>query len=219
MSVERKKTFCHHCDRETNQGIIFKETEFDTQEVFFESLKGESRWVVEQREWEITRCLGCEYLNLDIETIHVGNKNTSSQQTPKNPSRKVPTWIFGLERKYIEILAEVYSAFNRGLFRLALMGSRTVIDMFLVEKVGDTGSFASKLASLEKQGLISSSQKKLLDAAVDAGNASSHRGYCPSEDTLHSITDIIEHLLNATILETKIEEISSATPPRRPKST
>jgi hypothetical protein len=94
------------------------------------------------------------------------------------------------------------------------MGVRTVIDMYLVEKIGDTGSFASKLTSLEKQGLISSAQKKLLAAAIEAGNASSHRGYSPSEETIHSITDILEYLLNASILETKIEKISSATPPR-----
>ncbi|PLY10036.1 MAG: hypothetical protein C0626_07090 [Arcobacter sp.] len=218
MKDERKKAFCHHCDGDTNQEIVFKETEFDTQEVFFESLKGEPRWVVEQREWEITKCLGCDYLNLDIETIHVGNKNTGTQKIPGGSIRKVPSWIFGLDRKYIEILAEVYSAFNRGLFRLTLMGFRTVIDMYLVEKVGDKGSFVSKLKALEQQGLISSTQKKLLDVAVDAGNASSHRGYSPSEQTLQSIADIIEHLLNATILEKRIEEISSATPPR-PKST
>lgn len=214
----KKKAYCHHCGGKTNQEILFKETEFDTREVFFESLKGESRWVVEQREWEITKCLGCDFLNLDIETIHVGNKNTTSQRIPGNPRRQVPSWIFGLDRKYIEILGEAYSAFNNGSFRLTLMGFRAVIDIFMVDKVGDTGSFSSKLALLEQEGEISSSQKQLLDTAIDAGNASSHRGYCPSEETLHSIASIIEHLLNTTILVTKIKEISSATPPR-PKRT
>ncbi|QBZ83126.1 hypothetical protein GHNINEIG_01167 [Hydrogenovibrio crunogenus] len=210
----KKKAYCHKCRQDTNQTLLFAETEYDTREVFFEKLQGESRWVVEQRLWNLSKCLGCEMLNLEIETIHIGNSNTSKKQMPGKSRRVVPSWIFSLERPYIELLAEVYTAFNNGSFRLALMGVRAIFDIFMQEKVGDIGGFKKKLLELKKLHLINSTQVDLLDAAIDAGSATAHRGYNPSEEVMHSVMDIVEHLLKSISLENKLIEITSSTPKR-----
>jgi hypothetical protein len=209
------KIYCYKCNQKTRQKLLFNKTEADVQEVFFESLKGESRWVIEQREWSIFQCLGCEFLNLEVVTSHAGIDKKWIKHFPGKADRQVPTWIFSLDKKYIYLLSEIYATFNAKSYTLCLMGARTVIDMFIIDKIGDVGTFKDKMHKLEEQKFISVVERECLDATIDAGNASAHRGYMPSEEVLHSIIDIIEHLMKTLILPTKKDKIKNSTPTRK----
>jgi len=56
------------------------------------------------------------------------------------------------------------------------MGARTLVDMAISDKVGDVGTFDHKLQALEDGGFISKLNRGVLDAALDAGNATAKPG-------------------------------------------
>jgi hypothetical protein len=95
------------------------------------------------------------------------------------------------------------------------MGVRAILDMVLVDKVGDAGTFANKLKKLEEQGFVSRKNSEVLDAALDAGSAAAHRGYIPKTTVLYAVMDIVENLLQALyVLDTGVLEIKKSTPAR-----
>jgi len=114
---------------------------------------------------------------------------------------------------------EIYSALHANSRRLALMGARTVVDMLLMDKVGDLGTFSEKLAQLEGHGFVGRKNREFLGAALDAGNAAAHRGYQPKKEHLDHVMDIVENLLQAVyILEEAADELKKSTPARKYKA-
>ncbi|MDX9684331.1 DUF4145 domain-containing protein [Pseudomonas protegens] len=96
-------------------------------------------------------------------------------------------------------------------------GARTVIDLYLTEAVGNTGSFEHRLGLLVSSGQLASDDKATLKAALDAGNAAAHRGHTPNEDDLNSVMDIVEHLLHRFVLKQSAASLQKNTPPRPTK--
>jgi hypothetical protein len=98
------------------------------------------------------------------------------------------------------------------------MGTRTALDMLLLDKIGDVGSFPQKLEQMEKAGHLGRQNREYLAAALDAGNAAAHRGFQPEEQLLMHVMDILENLLQAVyVLASAAKELKKATPPRRLK--
>jgi hypothetical protein len=113
------------------------------------------------------------------------------------------------------LLDEIYIALHADSRRLALMGARAVLDIVLLDKVGDVGTFAKKLEQLEEQGLVARRNREFLATAIDAGSAAAHRGFRPNEETLAHVMDIVENLLEAVyVLEKSAEALRKATPQR-----
>jgi hypothetical protein len=114
------------------------------------------------------------------------------------------------------LLREVYNALHSGGLCLAVMGARTLVDMVIIEKVGDAGTFEAKLAELERQGFIGAKNREILAAALDAGNATAHRGHKFASKEVHQVMDIVENLLQAIyVLERAAQKLKTATPPRK----
>lgn len=218
MESETIKRYCSNCQTETQQSIILKEIEISPAEVISRNENGdenESAWVIQGNTWIIAKCRGCEKLNMSIETKYVGGEEPIRKVLfPQISLRKIPTWTFQLPIKYVQVLSEVYTAINERIYRLALMGSRLLIETFIHEKVGDIGTFKQKLSSLETEGYISKKQKDILGSALDAGNAASHRGFNPDEKTINNVMDIVENLIQSEILERKATDIKIKTPKR-----
>jgi len=113
-------------------------------------------------------------------------------------------------------LDEIYAALDADSRRLALMGARTVVDMVLTDKVGDAGSFAQRLTALERQGFIGKKNREILESALEAGHAATHRAYNPSPKVLLGVMDIVENVLQAVyVLEETAKELDKATPKRK----
>jgi hypothetical protein len=115
-----------------------------------------------------------------------------------------------------ELLSEIYTALHLNSRRLALMGVRTIIDMFVLDKIGDVGTFQQKLQTLVDGGYLGSQQKDILNVALEAGNAAAHRGYKPSSEVLSHVIDVVESLLQSYALE-KVSDSVKAKIPSRPR--
>ncbi len=87
--------------------------------------------------------------------------------------------------------------------------------MFIIEKIGDQGTFQQKLNVLVKKGIITRSKANTLKAAIDAGNAAAHRGYKPDQKILFKIADIVDNLLHSEIVDRNVDIINGSTPKRR----
>jgi len=146
--------------------------------------------------YEILQCRGCRAVCLR-ETFNDATGEEEVSYYPPAISRRLPAWRWDLPSDMREMLEEIYRALHNNSSRLALMGSRTLVDMLMLKQVGDVGSFQRKLSALEKQGLIAPDHSEVLSAALDAGNAAAHRGFKPARDDLNAVIDIVENLLMA----------------------
>jgi hypothetical protein len=114
-----------------------------------------------------------------------------------------------------ELLNEIYVALHSDSRRLALMGTRTLVDMLMLEEVRDVGTFDAKLKALLDKGVISDRNREVLSAALDAGSAAAHRGYKPGREEIEAVLDIVENVLQATHhLSQVADELRKKIPPR-----
>ena len=64
---------------------------------------------------------------------------------PAHDIRATPKWIDSLPAPMAGLLRETLRAFAEDHLWLVAMGTRTLIDMFAVDRIGDRGGFAAKL--------------------------------------------------------------------------
>jgi hypothetical protein len=119
---------------------------------------------------------------------------------PPLPFRVRPKWYHELPEFYQHILDEVYQALDNSLFFLASTGTRTALDLLIVEKIGDIGSFKAKLGQLCSTGMIDSAEQDMLLAVIDAGNASAHRSYKPDDEAMNHMMEILEEIFYKMIV-------------------
>ena len=94
------------------------------------------------------------------------------------------------------------------------------MDMTILDKVGDVGTFGQKLQTLESEGYIGRRNREVLSAALDAGNAAAHRGHEHNVEEVNHVIDIVENLLQAVyVLEHTAATLKKATPPREKAGT
>ena len=141
---------------------------------------------------------------------------------PAAVSRRKPDWFSGsLRREHKEIVSllnEIYAAVHEDLRVLAAMGIRTLIDLVITDKVGDIGSFPTKLFAVEKEEFISPKNREFLEVTIDAGSASAHRGFKPSQEDLKLLLDITENLIASIyVLPGQVKALSTKVPPRSQK--
>jgi hypothetical protein len=201
--------FCNACGQETRHRCLREETKV-------------GRDVIDEGQdicldWSIThsmlQCCGCDEVSLKrVDRDFFDGANVS--YFPPRVSRAKPRWFEALPIRYTDLLTEIYSALHADSRSLAMMGLRTIIDIFAVEKIGDAGSFSRKLESLKNAGHISERQRDYLDAALEAGNAAAHRGHRPSPQEVSAVADIVEHLLQSEILPAMAESLRKTIPKR-----
>ena len=99
------------------------------------------------------------------------------------------------------------------------MGARTLVDMMILEKIGDVGGFKEKLGELEKEGFISSRSREMLYAALEVGNAAVHRGHAATKSEVQDVMDIVESMLQAVyVFPELVKNLKKTTPARPPRS-
>jgi hypothetical protein len=222
VKAKRKdnRIFCYNCKGETRQNFLFEKGELIApQEIVFFDEKGKRKgnaWTIDGRIWRVSQCQGCERINLNVYMRHSPfEHDVLIHHFPPKDFRPFPMWVTHLSKDFTELFAEIYISLNLGNFRLPLMGARTVLDMFIVEKIGDMGSFKIKLQKLVDEKYISSSARDLLEVALEYGNATIHRGYVPKKEEINSVLDIIENLLRAETLIDETEELKESMPKRK----
>jgi Domain of unknown function (DUF4145) len=172
--------------------VLFTHTNSDTAEA--ESY-GKISW---KDTYEMLGCCGCESVTLRHTHDFSEEPEPDVRYYPPSVSRPKPPWRLKLKNYRLRFLVdEVYSALDNDSRRLATMGARAVLDMVLVDKVGDLGGFSDKLKKLESDGFVGKHGREILSAALDSGNAAAHRGHQPSKEQINQIMDIIENVLQA----------------------
>ena len=133
---------------------------------------------------------------------------------PSPDVRKRPPWIDSLPPPIAELFGETLRAFAEDHLWLVAMGSRTLIDMFALDRVGDVGGFAAKLEHLEAKGYLSRRDVVLIRAAIQVGHEATHRALRPSAQDCHAVLDIVEHLLQRIALDsTALDHLSNRSKP------
>jgi hypothetical protein len=203
------KAPCRHCVRETKHLVIGTRKTSDRADV---DGVGPISW---EDKYEMLECAGCETVSLrqthwssedpELEVVHY----------PPAVSRPIPRWRYKAPYSISDLIGEVYAALHNDSRSLALMGARTILDLILVDKVGDVGRFSAKLKKLEEQGFVARQSRTILEAALDAGSAAAHRGYKPTPRQLNQVMDIVENVLQSVyVLEKAAEALRKTTPPR-----
>lgn len=138
------------------------------------------------------------------------------------PATKPKTTVFDgelvqmLPSGYRQVLEELEVAIPNKLLCLAVMGLRTVLDMFACELLGgDNGTFQRKMSLLKEKNLLNDRQIRILDAALEVGNAAAHRAHVPTEEESRQVLLIVEHLLREHyLLAPNAQKLKASTPPR-----
>jgi hypothetical protein len=133
---------------------------------------------------------------------------------PPPISRQIPNWHYELPNDIRDLLEECYTALQSGSKRLAIMGARSVVDVFMITTLGDIGGFKQKLDELVKQGYLSKQNRDTLEVALEAGHAVVHRGHVPKDDDVTLVFDIVENMLQTLVLKKKSEQLKDRTPKR-----
>jgi len=123
-------------------------------------------------------------------------------------------WSFDLPKDDLLLFFEVISAYEKGLFILALSGIRTLIDRYLVKKVGDIGGFERKLKKMLEDKHISKTQYEILNTIIEGGNASNHRGFRPEEEMVKTFLDVVEDIITLDYKTKQFNEFKEQIPKR-----
>jgi hypothetical protein len=195
----------------------------------------------------ILECRGCGYVfmetaatntedydqDYDVDGSTITTLNETLRYWPTLSKRQLPDWMKnGIEAKNAAALyhsmRELYGALDNDLNRLAAIGMRMSFDI-ATELLGiDPGlTFKEKLNELVSKGLIGIVDKDRLEVLVDAGSASAHRGWYPKTEDSRSMMDILEHFMEAALVEpfrrkaldAKAAKVKTGVPQRESRTT
>ena len=210
MSGEKtqQKAHCNACGRITKHNIVYRKEQTEVEEIDDHYAM---HWCT---TYSLLECCGCEELSLARRLVCNEADEDSTEYYPPRVARKRPTWFYKLPAEYVEFLNEIYTALHADSRRLAMMGARSIIDCFISRKIGDQGSFPAGITGLVREGYISQRNAKVIEAAIEMGHASAHRGHKPSSDEINTVIDIVENLLQHEVLSESAESLKKTTPKR-----
>lgn len=214
------RSLCNLCGRETDHDVLTEETVAD------EGPNGEARGTNRY----VLRCRGCHDFSLRTDQwFHDGVPSEDTETTitatsfqPPRLWRRPPDWLNDLQSSDVDLhglLEEVYSAANDSQVRLLSMGTRAALDHLMnVVLGGDYGSFEGKLALMVSGGHLTADQKESLEIVIDAGSASTHRGYKPARQLIQAMLMTMEGLVqNHYITGPMLKTAKANIPPRPPR--
>jgi hypothetical protein len=211
------RSFCNACGRETDHDIVWKDSS---------SVVDPNGDVVETR-YSAVRCRGCAECAIREEQWysevphHPGEEElTEVTYRPARLWRRVPDWLPSLQDFDPDLkglLDEVYSATNDGQVRLLSMGVRSALDHVMIRILGgDVGSFEAKLDQMMERGHLTQKQRENLSIVIDAGSASTHRGFKPSRVLLDEMLTVMESIIRDHYVTGPMLETAKAMIPPRP---
>lgn len=216
---DEEKIFCNKCSGDTFHRFL--------KEYSVEEHGGpDEPWSAEDA-FQIWQCCGCKTIKFRQRTWFSEWQNPGDppgykdRYFPPDEFRKKPDWFSSLREEMQELSHEVYVALQNDQRTLAAIGIRTLLDVVMVEKIGDIGGFEKSLGEMEKSGHITVDELDLLKVLANVGNAAAHRGFRPEKSQLIVLMDIIEGILHKSYivpqLKLQAEDIDKTVPPRKRK--
>lgn len=146
------------------------------------------------------------------------SKSESDSLTRESRSVTVAAtaWHRRLPPKLRHAYVEILKARENDLRWLAAIGLRGIVEIVAITALGsDVPTFKKKLELLHDSRYISDSDLRTLEAVIEVGNASAHRGHKPSSDDFEALLEIVEQLLRRLfILETAAARAKGKVPAR-----
>lgn len=210
----RVKSHCNKCLGETNHFVI-AERKHCGSEVIDQYYQHSIDW---STTFTMLECCGCENVTLKRVFYFSESDDDEIEYFPPQVSRQLPRWHDELPDEWSGLIKEIYRALHADSRRLALMGARALVDLYMNEQLGDIGGFEQKIKKLESDGLISKPNKELLEVALEAGHAAAHRGHKAQAKEVNQVIDIVENLLNSYTLKDVAKNLKEKTPARRKNS-
>ena len=212
VTGDTQRVHCNQCRGLTWHKLLKLAEDRGSEEI---ETVGPVSWVT---TFAMLQCRGCCEVVLRRSYWFSENDEEEVRYFPPVVSRHPPEWRFKLPHNLRLLLEEVYTALDADNRRLPMMGARALVDMVMVEKIGDVGSFKAKLMKLESEGFVSSKNRYVLEAALDAGSAAAHRGHAAKTPEVLAVMDIVENLLQAVyVLREAAQKLQKSTPPRPPR--
>lgn len=177
---------------------------------------------------KVLSCRGCRDVSVKwefsiTELPEVGEGSPSHiDYAPPRLWRRPPNWLGEIEQHDPDLkglLDEVYSAVHDKQIRLLSMGVRSVVDRVMTLTLGeDAGGFRYGLSAMVREGHLTRRQADNLEIVIDAGSASTHRGFRPPRELVEEMVIVMEslvreHFITAPMLRTAKLRI----PPRPPR--
>lgn len=115
------------------------------------------------------------------------------------------------------LIDEIYKAINNNMPTLSAMGIRSLIDHIAARLTnsGDAG-YSKHIEKFLSAGYISPIQKDILNAALEVGHSAVHRGHIPSLDEVTNALDIVESIIEMTLINKEKADGLLQTIPHRP---
>lgn len=209
------KAHCNQCQSATNHDILHSE-ETSWQEEF----EGGKYSIGGLDRYETLKCRGCESIRLRHTSYFSEDDEPTITYFPPAVSRREPEWLKDIPDSESgevvhDLLKEIYSALQNGSVRLAAIGSRSLLEHMMVEKVGDQGSFGKNVSTFKSAGHISEQHAGYLLTAIEAGHASTHRAWRPTTSQMNLLLDIIESVVAAVyVLNERTAALKENIPPK-----
>jgi hypothetical protein len=210
---------CNKCGHSTNHDIIGAEKQEDS-----EDEESGINWC---DLYEMLKCRGCDSVTM---RHTFGYEHTDVVYYPPAIPRRAPEWtndilsrLFAANRSIPAsvgaLMREIYTAVQNDSRRLAAMGIRAALEQVMVDKVGNQGSFKANVDALQRAGYLSIRQAFDLNSILDAGHATIHRGWEPTNDDITTLLDITESIIESVYLhENRVRALDKNVPKRRPSS-
>ena len=209
-----ERLHCNRCHHQTKHCMLFSKSYSVNGEV---EDYGPVSWLI---RYDLFECLGCEDVTLRVrEQFSETPEQENEGYYPPRISRTIPQWAGrgDLPNEIRMLLLEVYKALQTDSPALALMGARAIIDLTMTHKVG-SGDFKQNLRAFEAGGYLSGKNREVLEVALEAGHAASHRAYSAPSGVVATVMDIVENLLQAVFVLAKMaQDMKQQIPRRTPK--
>lgn len=213
------QAYCNACGGLRNHRVLKKV------EKSWDQALNDRYTVWSQSEYLMLQCAGCDQARLrhrswfSEETDEDGRPLMNEAYYPPSAYRPHPKWFTLLDNEWhiTKLFAEIYLALQNGCPALAAMGLRAVIEATMIDKVGDSGSFAGNIKKFHAAGYLSLVQQTSLSAALELGHASIHRGHIPDSFQLETALDITENLIHGLyVIDHRAQASVRNLPPRKP---
>ena len=211
-TIDTSSTFFVHCNRchaETHHALRGECKKTDR--CFDDASRIEIQF---SETYTLLQCQVCGQGRLQVVLWNSENDESPPTFFPPPECRRPPDWLKDIEQQLRALLKEVYAALDAGMYAIALMGIRSVLDVWVSSQTSGRKDFPKKLENLVQLGSLSAKQAEILKDVFDAGSAAAHRGYAPSLTDALAATEAVENLLHQHALVPRVEALKGNTPQR-----
>jgi hypothetical protein len=211
---------CNRCGGSTNHDIIAAEDVIDK-----DTKRGDKTL---HNLYEILKCRGCDNVTMR-NSFSFGSSKTVVYYPPAI-HRRTPSWVgselhdylgdqySGIPNEVRALMREIYAAVQNGARRLAGMGIRAALETVMIDKCGDQQRFKDNVAAFQQAGYLSERQTQNLCSILQAGHATIHRGWQPTDNDIVTLLDIAENVIEVVYLhEHRARDLEQKVPKRPPR--